>query len=222
MLKIVVYDSGCGGELFADRLERELPIVEVIRVIDWRHAEESQSDSKAARNFAELALRPYIGKVDLIIFANYLLSITSLRHFRRKYKNQQFLGLNLTRPDAHTRRDVLILTTKPVTRTVNYYHYLFHIKRHKFKTLILDTWPAKIDDGELTQPEIHRTIALFSARSHLHLEEIVLAHANFADLAPELRSFFGRNLKIYDSFGDTIDQACKILRIRGGTGKKKK
>ena len=38
MLKIVVLDSGFGGELFADKLNDQLSIVEVIRVIDWRNA----------------------------------------------------------------------------------------------------------------------------------------------------------------------------------------
>ena len=34
MLKIVVFDGGYGGEFFADKLKEELPVVEIIRVID--------------------------------------------------------------------------------------------------------------------------------------------------------------------------------------------
>ena len=70
MLKIVIFDSGYGGEFFADRLKAELPIVEIIRVIDWRNAEKILSSPRDARNIARDSLRPYIGKVDLIIFAN--------------------------------------------------------------------------------------------------------------------------------------------------------
>ena len=69
MLKVVVFDNGYGGEFFADLLKEELPVIEIIRVIDWRHAKEIQESPRKARQLAKDALRPYIGRVDLIIFA---------------------------------------------------------------------------------------------------------------------------------------------------------
>ena len=93
MLKIVVLDSGFGGELFADKLKENLQVMEIIRVIDWRNADKYMHGKREARHAAEEALRPYIGRVDLIIIANFLLSITSLKYFRRKYKNQRFVGV---------------------------------------------------------------------------------------------------------------------------------
>lgn len=221
MLKIVVYDSGYGGELFADRLAEALPVVEIIRVIDWRHASQIQSSAKAARKFAVVALRPYIGKVDLIIFANHLLSITSLKFFRRRYKNQQFIGFNLKLPDKIMHRGTIMLTTRPIMHTFNYHYYLFRTKR-RVRSLALDAWPAKIDDGELSPSEICKSITNFAQHAKIKPKEIILAHANFSDLVPELRNLFSRNLKIYDSFNDTIIATCKTLKIRGGTGKKLK
>ena len=76
MLKIVIFDSGYGGEFFADRLEETFPIVEVIRVINWREAEKILMSPRTAREVAEESLRPYIGKVDLIIFAKLLYFLT--------------------------------------------------------------------------------------------------------------------------------------------------
>ena len=52
MKKIVVFDCTYGGELFADQLEQEYPIVEVIRVIDWRNSETIQSNPRLARKLA--------------------------------------------------------------------------------------------------------------------------------------------------------------------------
>ena len=72
MLKVVIFDSGYGGEFFADYFQDSLPIVDIVRVIDWRNAEEILSKPKAARKITEEDLRPYIGKVDLIILANHL------------------------------------------------------------------------------------------------------------------------------------------------------
>ena len=50
------------------------------------------------------------------------------------------------------KRNVLILTTKALSRTFSYRNFVFHLKT-KTKTLCLDDWPALIDDGELTEEE---------------------------------------------------------------------
>lgn len=219
MLKVVVFDGGYGGEFLADRMKEELPILEIVRVIDWRNADNLLVNPKKSRKIARTALRPYIGQVDLIILANHLLTITSLKYFKRKYKNQKFLGLNLKSPDTFVKRDVLILTTKAVAKTISYYNFVFRIKR-KTKTLTLDTWPAKIDDGILTRQEIEDTLRVFCAREDLRPQEIILACSQFDDIKNDLKAIYGNNLRIYDSFEDTLRKTCKILNIRGGIGKK--
>ncbi len=154
MLKIVVFDGGYGGELFADLLEDKLGVIaEIIRVIDWRNAKAILENPKRARKCAEEALRQYIGSADLIFFASHLLSLTSLKYFRRRYKNQKFLGLKLPKNSSRTAKPALILTTRALTRTPTFYNYLFHFKTNK-KVVTLDSWPALIDDGELTPASI--------------------------------------------------------------------
>lgn len=220
MLKVVVFDSGYGGELFADYLQENLPIIQIIQVIDWRNAERIMSKSKDARKFAEAALAPYFGRVDLIIFANHLLTITSLKYFRHKFKNQKFLGLDLKHPDNSVERDTLILTTKAVTKTINYHNFLFRLKRYT-KTITLDPWLAKIDNDELTDSEVVNALKMFSIKEKIRPKDVILACSHFNDLKPELRICFGGNLKIYDSFDDAYRKTCKVLKLRGGAGKKK-
>lgn len=219
MLKVVVYDSGYGGEFFADRLEEELPIIEIIRVIDWRNAERIQNNPKEARRIARADLLPYIGRVDLIIFANHLLTLTSLKFFRRKFKDQRFIGLGLKKPASSPKKETIVLTTKPVTRTINYYNFVLHLKK-RVKTFALDSWPLKIDDGELTEQEIRETLSAYLGKDSRY-QEIFLACSQFYDLIPVLRKLFGRNLKIHDGFNDAFREICKALRIRGGKKKVK-
>lgn len=219
MLKVVVYDSGYGGEFFADWLAAELPIIEIIRVIDWRNASRMQNNPREARKIAEADLRPYIGHVDLIILANHLLTLTSLKHFRRKYKNQRFVGLNLKKPTSPPKKDTIILTTKAVTKTINYLNFIFHL-RSNAKTLILDSWPAKIDDGILTEQEIKDALSNLVAYD-VRSQEIFLACSQFYDLKPELIKLFGHNIKIHDGFNDVYQDICRALRIRGGKQKAK-
>ena len=219
MLKVVVFDSGYGGEFFADRLEEELPVLDVIRVIDWRNADKILTNPKEARRIAKEDLRPYIGKVDLIVFANHLLTVTSLKHFRRKYKNQRFTGLGLKKPKNSVKDNTIILTTKAVTKTISYYNFIFHLN-HRPKTLALDSWPAKIDDGELTFSEISDTLKEFVNRSN-HSQEIFLFCSQFYDIKSDLTKLFGNTIKIHDGFNDTIREISRTLRIRGGMKKLK-
>lgn len=217
MLKVVVFDNGYGGEFFADLLKEELPVIEIIRVIDWRHAKEIQESPRKARQIAKNALRPYIGKVDLIIFANYLLSLTSVNYFCRHYKNQRFIGINLKKPDSSSKKDVILLTTKAVTKTVGYYSYLLR-NRRKTKTVVLESWPTKIDDGELTKTEIEQALRGF-IKDRCGSKEVVLGCSQFYDVKPELKNIFGHNLKIYDGFNETIREVCKTLKVRGSAKK---
>lgn len=219
MLKVVVFDSGYGGEFFADKLEEELPIIKVIRVIDWRNAEKFLTSPKEARKIAEADLKPYISQVDLIILANHLLSLTSLKYFKRKYRYQKFLGFELKKPETFIKYNILILTTKAVARTMTFYNFTFQLKR-KIKTLTLDSWPAKIDDGELTKEEIEETLKKFLYHEKFVPKEIILACSQFNDIKSEIKAVFGSGIKIYDSFDETFRRICKLLKIRGGTGKK--
>jgi glutamate racemase len=218
MLKVVVFDSGFGGELFADYFEEEMPVVEIILVIDWRHAENHLKGPRAARKLTREAIRPYIGRVDLIVFANQLVSVTSLKYFRRKYRGQKFVGLGLKEPERFLPREVLVLTTQAVAKTINYQMFLFRMKR-RVGTMTIDDWLGKIDDGELSTGEIEDAVRL--ATRSFRPEEVVLAASQLVDIKRELQEILGRDVKIYDSFRDTLRKACKALGIRGGTGKKR-
>lgn len=221
MLKVVVLDSGYGGELFADKLCEQLKVVEVIRVIDWRNAEKYLRKKRDARQAAEEALRPFLGKVDLIIFANYYLTVTSLKYFCHKYKNQKFVGLSLVVPSTFIDRNTLILTTTAVSKTISFRSYVMKLHRANVITMTLDDWPAKIDDGELTKTEIEETMIDLIVTRKFFPQEIILACSQFNDIIPELRNVFHGSIKIHEGFPELYHDACKALRIRGALAKRK-
>ena len=220
MLKIVVFDNGFGGELFAERLESELPVVEIIRVIAWPNSPAAPVKSKNMRVIAESALAPYIGRVDLIIFANYLLSTTSLNYFRHKYQRQKFIGFSLETGRLVLKKPTLILTTKSTTRNLAYFAFAHRVRA---KTICMDNWPNLIDQGALTPSVLRQDLT--AALSHINNfspEQVLLCCGQFTEFIPEFRKIFGHNVRIVDSFDETIYDACRALHIRGGTGKKRK
>lgn len=195
MLKIVVFDSGYGGELFASRLESELPVAEIIRITDWRGAD--------TRKVAENVLAPYIGKVDLIILANYLLSATSLNYFRRKYKNQKFVGFSLRCSRMVVKKSTLILTTSATAKCLTFFTFAHRIRA---KTICLDSWPLKINDA---------CRDVLDRLNNFSPEQILLACGQLSKFIPEFREVFGHNVRIVDSFDDAIRDTYRILNIRG-------
>ena len=219
MRKVVIIDSGYGGEFLADRFDEEIGVVEVIRVIDWRHSEQYLNKPKTARELAAKVLRPYIGKVDLIVFANYLLSATSLSYFRHKYPEQKFIGLGLKQPEYFTRKQVLVLATKALTKTMAYHGFIFTLKKHKVKTMLIDRWPELIDEGELGFTDVKQSFTEFIKARRITPDAIILANSQLEDIKPELKHFFGRKVKIYSGFDDALREACKLLRIRGSVRK---
>lgn len=94
MLRIVVFDSGWGGELVARYLEQELEVVEVIRVIDWGHAPYSGRTESEICNLVIEQLTPYIDQVDLIVLGGYTVSLAK-NFLQRQFPNQRIVGMDI-------------------------------------------------------------------------------------------------------------------------------
>lgn len=216
MLKVVIFDGGFGGELFADYVESEIPILEIIRVIDWRNSDLLLRNPRAARHLAEEALRPYIGEVDLIVFANFLLSL-DLKYFRRKFKEQKFVGFPLFINRAKTcSSPALILTTRALRTSFAYHSFLRQLKLTT-KSIVLDDWPRLIDDGELSDRTVLKVLGPLKS---LQPGLIFLACTEFYDLRPIIYEIFGPTTRIEDNFHLTLRSICHELKLRGLDGKK--
>lgn len=213
MLKVVVFDGGFGGELFADYVENELAVVDVIRVIVWRSLEELTKSPKAARQIAEEALRPYIGRVAVIVFANHLVSTLDLRYFRDKYPEQKFVGFSFPEPST---RNVLVLATKALHGSFAY-HSLMHRARAKVKTVDCDAWVPLVDDAELTEDRMRHDL---SSLKSFTPQSIILAHTNFTDVKSFLVKIFGPHIRIEDGYKETFRELLSALGFRGLDGKK--
>lgn len=95
MLKIVVFDGGCGGETVANYLAEELGVIEVICAIDCRSNFYEHKTQPELNRLVEKKLQPYIGKVDLIVLGGYTVSL-SLDYLREKYHHQKFVGVGVS------------------------------------------------------------------------------------------------------------------------------
>ncbi len=214
--KVVVFDSGFGGELFANYIEKEIPIVEVIRVIDWRNLDIITNNPKEARNVTEAAIRSYIGHVDLIIFANYLVTVMDLKYFQRKYPNQKFMGFAM--PQIRSER-TLILTSKALHKSRGFKKYLHSFEDVRSRTIECDSWIPLIDDAELTEDQVRKD--LLQLKGFLP-QTVALAYTNLIDIKPMLFKIFGPIVNITDGYRDTLHNVCQELGLRGLDGRRAK
>lgn len=223
MLKVVVFDSGWGGELLADFLSTELPILDIIRVIDWRHAPYSMKTKAQLLPLAQQALEPYLGKVDLIIFANQLVSLSLLDYFAKAYPKQAFLGFPLlfNRISLSRFHQVLILSTSSLFNHPSYQALKHKLHQAHRDLQIIETscdrWEQLIDDGELKRSHLNHILP-----ATLTTDAIFLEHAHFLDFKPQLEQICGWRTQVYDAYRYILQDVCDVLHLRGSTGKRRR
>lgn len=217
MLKIVVYDGGRGGELFASHLKEQLPLVEIIPIIDKSHPELLHCSKRKARAIVRKAIAAHIGKVDLIIIANHFITATSLDYLRDKYPGQKFIGFSLPQPDTFVNRPTLVLTTSSLEHRLVFKRYVRGLRRES-KILSPDQLISKIDDGSINYCDVRKIIV---QRAKIKPSELILACSHYSALISSLRLAYGRSLKIHDSYAETCHEVYRTLKIRGYYKKRK-
>lgn len=217
MLKIVVYDGGRGGELFAKHLKEQLPLVEIIPIIDKAHPELLRCGKRKARAIVCEAIASHVGKVDLIVIANHFIAATSLEYFRKKYPGQKFIGFSLPQPDTFVSRPTLVLTTSSLERRLVFKKYVRSLRR-ELKILSPDQLIPKIDDSSINYCDVRKIIV---QRAKIKPDELILVCSHYSALISSLRLAYGRNLKIHDSYAETCHEVYRTLKIRGYYKKRK-
>lgn len=94
MLKVVVFGIGRGGEAVAKYLSTELGTVEIIEVIDWSSSKSVYCNPKVMRQTACHFISPYIGKVDLVVLADYTLSLVT-NSLKKQWPEQKIIGMEV-------------------------------------------------------------------------------------------------------------------------------
>lgn len=94
MLKIAVFGIGRGGEAVAEYLSTELNIVEIIEVIDWSNPASAYCGLEEIYQTACCYLLPHIGKVDLVILADYTLSLV-VHSLKARWPEQKIIGMEI-------------------------------------------------------------------------------------------------------------------------------
>lgn len=214
MLKVVVFDSGWGGELFADTLEEQIPTIEVTRVIDWRNAPYSARGRTDICLMAERALMPYIGKVNLIVLASYAVTGAALFYLRWKYPEQKFVGFcpEMGRRLKDYTGRVMVLATGATRTSQDFQDEYRSLKRFELIEPDCTEWIQLVDDGEMTEDRLRQTLGWAANEPP---DVILFYSTNFVDLKPAFSHIYGRKVRLVDEFSKVVNETCRALRLRG-------
>lgn len=247
MKKVVVFDSGWGGELVADFLAEELQTVEIIRVIDWPHAPYGVKSQREICQLVVASLAPYIGRVDLIVLAGYTSSLAT-SHLRQLYPTQAFVEMSVDIPRVlHSRnfpRQICVFMNKLTTESDKCKELYLRLPDSFLTIPDCAGWDQMIDDGEMTPEFLRERLASYfhlyekskarSARRSLkpcrplpgtypvRADAVILMDTHFWDIRKELEGLFGWSVRIIDSRQKLLHDVCTALNLRGVDGNRMK
>lgn len=214
MLKVVVFDSGWGGELFADYIEEEIPILEVIREIDWRNAPYGSRSKEEIFRLTETAIKKYIGRADIIVIAAYLMTEISLEKLKKKYPEQKFLGFQL-RLKKNVGKKILVLASEALAGTTAFRGLEKTGREVDFARC--DGWEKLIDDGEMRRDDLERVLSCEDKNS-----TVLLGSTHYKDIKTDIEQIFGWQGTVVDDFQRVLSEMCMALKLRGLDGRRSK
>ncbi len=212
MLKVLVFDSGWGGELIGDYIEEELP-VRVTKLIDWRSGAYSEKSAGEIRMLSEMALARHIGTVDVIVLADAVVWLAAGGYLSQRYPEQVFVGYGRGLEQLMRKLgEAMILTTAGVKRLADYQRMRLDFGcRRVFEPECLG-WTMKIDDGELTEDNITEVIQGYRGT-------VVVYSTAYIDVEPQIRKVMGRSSHVIDMKKALLRDVCAALKLRGVDGR---
>lgn len=238
MLKVVVFDSGWGGEVVANYLENELQIVEIIRVIDWKNVPYERLTMAEICHQAETMLQKYIDKVDLIVFGGYVTTLAALKYFEQRYPRQKFVGMSINY--------YRILKTRqfPEHITVMMDNLLLEGDickelRHNLpnSTIVVPDcsgWEMLTNTGELSQHilrmELEPYFLLYNGRvkskprkpwntvGQIKSDAVLLLNTHYWEVKQEIEQLFGYSVRVLDFRKKLLHDVCFALGLLGVDG----
>ena len=231
MHKVLVFGDGWGGELFARRLKENLAVVEVERVIDWRHAPYGRKNWEEVARLTERAIRPYIDEVDSIILASYEATVAVIDQLRDKYPEQNFVGfeprmmelLPADSAQSKTRR-LMLAGSEAVRRSIGYKVERSRLSvRYEIVEVDSSSWSELINRDELTAEALRTDLArqgitnLGYATEH-RLDAILLYSTELAEQRELMEEVLGWQIYVVSDFERMINEIAVVLGLKGIRG----
>lgn len=235
MRKVVVFDAGWGGEVFAKVLRAEFGVVEVERVIDWRHAPYGRMSWEEIARRVQRAVRPYVGEVDLVVLASYEATVAAIDLLRDEYPEQKFVGfepriadlLPANTPQVTLRR-LVMAGSEAVRRSVGY-----RVERARlsleYEVVEVDTthWSELVNRDALTAESlradlVRQGITDLGYATAERLDAILLYSTDLAEQQELIEEVMGWQMIVVSDFERVMREIARELGLQWTRGSSRK
>lgn len=211
---VVVFDCGWGGEIIGDFIAEEIPF-RVEKVIDYKNAQYGEKDFEEMKELVERALLKYIGRTKVIVLADAVMALELMDYLREKYPRQRFVGygrglVKMIRMMGMKR--VMVLTTSGVKNQVMF-KKMEKMAGVKMVEPECREWGKKIDDGEMMEGEVRRTVEKFRG------DAVVIYATGFLDVEETIKKYVKKRMKVVDMKGVLLRDVCEALGLVGKDGR---
>lgn len=197
MREIIVYDFEFGSQELADYLERELPVV-VTRMIDPRKI--SECDNREVQEMVVEAVRPYIGRAEVIVVTNPLVVAVALERLRGEFPRQIFVGYGQKMEGLISRMEkVFVLAPGRMKRMEMYQKMKAKCQETEINELDPARWMGLIKRGWLAKEEMTE-------------EAKRLGGAKVVIIDPEMVVYEQKVEEMVGWRGEVVDMKAELLR----------
>lgn len=242
MLKIVVFDGGWGGEVVANYLEKELGVVEVVRVIDWKNVPYDEKKPTEIAVLAEENLERYFGKVDLIVLGGYEAGL-ALDILQKNHPEQSFVAPKINYDLVLRTRSYPEKVVTLAGKIVNEILVRSEVREKlPYSTLILPDcggWEELVNEDLMTKEILNMELAwdfiLQKPKNKLAAKKdesitdkkirpdtVLILNTHFWEIKKELEEIFGWQVRVIDFRQKLLHDVCAALKLRGVDGKRAK
>ena len=210
MKKVVVFDTGTGGRLFANHLSIKYPNIKVETVIDLDNSPYGAKSRDEIINLTEDAIKNHIGQTDAIILACNTATAAAIDELRIRYPDQIFIGFEpMIKTGAKLTRTgkIMVLATE-ATKKADRYNRL----KERFSGFAViepdcGSWAAQIDSGNLTPKDVKSALA-----GQLDgIDVIILACTHYVAISEQIKEIVGPKVKVINPFEAVGDYIAKIM-----------
>lgn len=211
-MKIIVFDSGWGGDVVADYLEQALPI-EIERLIDWKKGSYGEKSVGEIRLLTEMALLPHIGKAELIVLAETVVALSAIDYLKKKYPGQIFVGYGRELAEIVRKLSrTMILTTEGTKRLERYQEFKASFSCRELVEPECMGWSEKIDDGEFSGNVLMDVVGNFRGT-------VIVYSSGFIDAEAQIMALAGKRVDVIDMRRVLLRDVCSALKLKGVDGR---
>lgn len=212
MKKIAIFDDGWGGERFAEYLNRELNILSIDRIIDWKNFPYFTFSKQDVIRCVDDTISHYVGKYDVIFLANEVCALYSLEYLSDKYHYQKFLSMPylVESVKSDTAKTILVLTTSNLLKSQEYQKIIDNPPTSaNYIYLACDDLILKYNDASFSYQDLIDELSMYDAP-----DLVLLESSGLYPLKSMIEKYYSWRAQVIDANLLALRDLSKLIGIK--------